>query len=88
MNIDWVKSVDSHNISLLGLENKFRTKAELSTADVFDDKIYQKSDYRTNFSVDNEDVNDEANKKVKEKHTDEKEDRKLIKKMVKKSCIK
>ena len=65
MNIDWVKSVDSHNISLLGLENKFRTKAELSTADVFDDKIYQKSDYRTNFSVDNEDVNDEANKIVR-----------------------
>ena len=37
MNIDWVKSVDSHNISLFGLENKFRTKAELSTADIFDD---------------------------------------------------
>ena len=67
MNIDWVKSVDSHNISLIGLENKFRTKAELSTADVFDDKVYQKLDYRTNFSVDNEDVNDEVNKIVKNK---------------------
>jgi len=65
MNIDWVKSVDSHNISLIGMENKFRTKAELSTADVFEDKVHQKLDYRTNFSVDNEDVNDEANRIVK-----------------------
>lgn len=70
MNIDWVKSVDSHNSSVITLENKYRNNALISSADVYDDKIYQKLDYRTNFSVDNEDVNDEINKIVNKSPTE------------------
>jgi len=65
MNLDWTKSVDSHNSSLLSYENKFRLNAIVSSVDVFDDKAVQKLDYRTNFSVDNENVAEEANKIVK-----------------------
>jgi hypothetical protein len=65
MNIDWVKSVDSHNLSIISSENKFRLNAIISSGDVFDDKVGQKLDYRTNFSIDNENVLDEANKIVK-----------------------
>ena len=67
MNIDWVKSIDTNNNSIISLENKFRTNAVISSADVIEDKVYQKLDYRTNFSVDNEDVNDEVNKIIKNK---------------------
>jgi hypothetical protein len=65
MNIDWVKSVDSHNLSIISSENKFRLNAIISSGDVFDDKVGQKLDYRTNFSIDNENVLEEANKIVK-----------------------
>jgi len=61
-NDSWIKSVDSNNIAIITLENKYRTNAIISTADVFDDKTIQKLDYRTNFSVDNENVADEAQK--------------------------
>ena len=64
MNIDWVKSVDSHNSAVIALENKYRQNAIISSVDYYDDKVYQKLDYRTNFSVDNEDVTDEAIKIV------------------------
>ena len=67
MNFDWIKSVDSNNNGIIILENKFRNNAIVSTADVFDDKVIQKLDYRTNFSVDNENVTEEANKIVKMK---------------------
>jgi len=67
MNFDWIKSVDSNNNGIIILENKFRNNAIVSTADIFDDKIIQKLDYRTNFSVDNENVTEEANKIVKTK---------------------
>jgi hypothetical protein len=67
MNIDWVKSIDSNNNSIISLENRFRVNAIISSADIIEDKVYQKLDYRTNFSVDNEDVNDEVNKIVKNK---------------------
>jgi hypothetical protein len=67
MNIDWVKSIDSNNNSIISLENKFRINAIISSADIIEDKVYQKLDYRTNFSVDNEDVNDEVSKIVKYK---------------------
>jgi hypothetical protein len=56
----WIKSVDSNNNAIIILENKYRSNAIISTADVFDDKTIQKLDYRTNFSVDNENVTDEA----------------------------
>jgi len=62
MNIDWVKSVDSNNSKIIILENTYRTNATISATDIHDDKVYQKLDYRSNFSVDNEDVNDEINK--------------------------
>jgi len=70
MNIDWVKSVDSHNSAVIALENKYRQNAIISSVDYYDDKIYQKLDYRTNFSVDNEDVTDEATKIVNSPPTD------------------
>lgn len=65
MNIDWTKSVDSHNMLIVSDENKFRLNAIVSSVDVFDDKAVQKFDYRTNFSVDNENVTEEANKIIK-----------------------
>ena len=65
MNIDWVKSVDSNNMAIITSENKFRLNAVISSVDIFDDKTIQKLDYRTNFSVDNENVTDEAEKIVK-----------------------
>ena len=65
MNIDWTKSVDSHNISIISDENRYRLNATVSSVDVFDDKVVQKFDYRTNFSVDNENVTEEANKIIK-----------------------
>jgi hypothetical protein len=64
MNLDWVKSVDSHNSTIINLESKYRQNAIISSVDYYDDKVYQKLDYRTNFSVDNEDVIDEVNKIV------------------------
>jgi hypothetical protein len=65
MNIDWTKSVDSHNASTISYENKYRLNAIVSSVDIFDDKAVQKLDYRTNFSVDNENVIEEANKIIK-----------------------
>jgi hypothetical protein len=61
----WIKSVDSNNNLIIVYENKFRMNAIMSTADIFDDKTVQKLDYRTNFSVDNENVTDEAQNIVK-----------------------
>ena len=63
----WIKSVDSNNNAIIVLENKFRSNAIISTADIFDDKTIQKLDYRTNFSVDNENVKDEALNIIKNK---------------------
>ena len=65
MNIDWVKSVDSNNSAIISIENKFRLNSIISSADIFDDKTIHKLDYRTNFSVDNENVTEEAQKIVK-----------------------
>jgi len=65
MNIDWTKSVDNHNASIISFENKFRLNAIVSSVDIFDDKTALKLDYRTNFSVDNENVIEEANKIIK-----------------------
>lgn len=65
MNIDWTKSVDSYNSTIISDENKYRLNAIVSSVDIFDDKAIQKLDYRTNFSVDNENVTEEANKIVK-----------------------
>lgn len=65
MNLDWTKSVDSYNSSIITDENKYRLNAIVSSIDIFDDKAVQKLDYRTNFSVDNENVTEEANKIVK-----------------------
>jgi hypothetical protein len=65
MNIDWTKSVDSYNSIIISDENKYRLNAIVSSVDIFDDKAIQKLDYRTNFSVDNENVTEEANKIVK-----------------------
>jgi hypothetical protein len=70
MNIDWTKSVDSYNSSIISNENKYRLHAIVSSVDIFDDKAIQKLDYRTNFSVDNENVTEEANKIVKIRITD------------------
>ncbi len=70
MNIDWVKSADSHNSNILILENKFRANAIISTADLLEDKPINKTDYRTNFSVDNEDVNEELEKILVKKPND------------------
>lgn len=61
----WIKSVDSNNNVIIVHENKFRMNAIISTADIFDDKTIQKLDYRTNFSVDNENVTDEARNIIK-----------------------
>ena len=61
----WIKSVDSNNNAIIVSEIKFRSNAIISTADVFDDKTIQKLDYRTNFSVDNENVADEAQNIIK-----------------------
>jgi len=65
MNTDWIKSVDSHNTGIILLENKFRSNAHVSCADMFDEKSQSKLDYRTNFSVDNENVTEEAQKIVR-----------------------
>jgi hypothetical protein len=67
MNISdsWIKSVDSNNNAIIIMENKFRSNAIISTADIFDEKTIQKLDYRTNFSVDNENVKDEAHNIIK-----------------------
>jgi len=65
MNIDWTKSVDSYNSLIITNENKYRLNAIVSSVDIFDDKAIQKLDYRTNFSVDNENVTEEANKIIK-----------------------
>jgi hypothetical protein len=61
----WIKSVDSNNNGIIMQENKFRMNAIMSTVDIFDDKTIQKLDYRTNFSVDNENVTDEAHNIIK-----------------------
>jgi hypothetical protein len=66
----WIKSVDSNNNAIIILENKYRMNAIISTADVFDDKTIQKLDYRTNFSVDNENVTDEAQNILKHTPSD------------------
>jgi hypothetical protein len=65
MNIDWIKSVDNHNSIIISSENKFRLNSIVSTVDVFDDKSNPKFDYRSNFSVDNENVYEEAQKIVR-----------------------
>jgi hypothetical protein len=65
MNIDWVRSVDSHNTDIILLENKYRLNAIMSSADMIDEKVINKLDYRTNFSVDNENVTEEAQKIVR-----------------------
>jgi len=65
MNIDWVRSVDNHNTEIILLENKFRSNAIMSCADMFDEKSNHKLDYRINFSVDNENVTEEAENIVK-----------------------
>lgn len=65
MNLDWTKSADSHNALIISYENKYRINAIVSSVDIYDDKAVQKLDYRTNFSVDNENVTDEANKIIK-----------------------
>jgi len=70
MNIDWIKSVDNHNTEIILLENKFRTNAIVSCADMFDEKSNYKLDYRINFSVDNENVTEEAENIVKKQPTE------------------
>jgi len=70
MNLDWTKSVDSYNSLIITNENKYRLNAIVSSVDIFDDKAIQKLDYRTNFSVDNENVSEEANKIIKIRVTD------------------
>lgn len=65
MNIDWIRSVDSHNTEIILLENKYRSNANVSCADMFDEKSHHKLDYRTNFSVDNENVTEEAENIIK-----------------------
>jgi hypothetical protein len=65
MNIDWIKSVDNHNSIIISSENKFRLNSIVSTVDIFDDKTNPKLDYRTNFSVDNENVSEEAQKIIR-----------------------
>ena len=74
----WIKSVDSNNNIIVIHENKFRMNAIMSTADVFDDKTIQKLDYRTNFSVDNENVTDEAQNIVKKIPSDTMNSLKLL----------
>lgn len=74
----WIKSVDSNNNLIIVHENKFRMNAIISTADIFDDKTVQKLDYRTNFSVDNENVTDEAQNIVKNNPNDSMNSLKLL----------
>lgn len=78
MNIDWIKSVDGHNTSTIILENKFRLNAHVSCADMFDDKASNKLDYRTNFSVDNENVTEEADNIIKKKPSEQQNSLQLL----------
>jgi len=78
MNIDWIKSVDSNNTSILILENKFRSNAQVSCADMLDDKSNNKLDYRTNFSVDNENVTEEAENIIKKKPAEQQNSLQLL----------
>jgi hypothetical protein len=78
MNTDWIKSVDGHNTSTIILENKFRLNAHVSCADMFDDKAPNKLDYRTNFSVDNENVTEEAENILKKKPSEQQNSLQLL----------